>query len=679
MIRKHFAAFGNMHFFILLAILWTGISLPFISSGQTTDSLKKVNQLKEVQIREYRLTEQSKSPTPVQILSGNDLKRLNSLSVADAIRYFSGVQLKDYGGIGGLKTINVRSMGSNHTAVFYDGIQFNNAQNGQVDLGKFSIDNLEEISLYSGQKPELLLPARAYASASSIYLKTKTPVFSDGQNRAATFSLKGGSFGVINPVVQYQYKINNNLSASFNTEFLNANGKYKFRYTNGVYDTTAVRSNGDVERFRFQAGLFGKLKNGEWHAQAYTFISEQGLPGAAISNRFDYPQRSWDRNTFVQGSLEQHLNEKISILVSAKYAYDYMRFVDPEYVTINGFLENRFIEQEAYLSLSAKYKLNKILDLALASDYQYQTLNANLYRFAYPTRNTFLNVLSSSLNLKRFNLQANILSTTVSDLVKEYNSGGNKQVFSPTVLFSWQLFEEEQFRLRGFYKDIFRMPTFNDLYYTFIGNTLLKPEYTKQYDLGLTYFKSFKNTRTLFVDIQADAYYNNVRDKIIAQPGANLIRWIMYNIGKVDIRGIELNAKAAFLITPDLILNTGINYTFQKAIDVTDANDDSYRNQIPYIPKNSGSFLTKLDYKDWHLNYSFIYTGFRYNQKANIIYNYMQPWYTHDVAFGYSFKMKKGILNANAEVNNLLNQYYDLIPNFPLPGRNYRFTLSYSI
>ena len=223
------------------------------------------------------------------------------------------------------------------------------------------------------------------------------------------------------------------------------------------------------------------------------------------------------------------------------------------------------------------------------------------------------------------------------------------------------------------------MPTFNDLYYTFIGNTLLKPEYTKQYDLGLTYFKSFKNTRTLFVDIQADAYYNNVRDKIIAQPGATLIRWIMYNIGKVDIRGMELNAKAAFLITPDLILNTGINYTFQKAIDVTDANDDSYRNQIPYIPKNSGSFLTKLDYKDWHLNYSFIYTGFRYNQKANIIYNYMQPWYTHDVAFGYSFKMKKGILNANAEVNNLLNQYYDLIPNFPLPGRNYRFTLSYSI
>ncbi|WP_316803536.1 TonB-dependent receptor [Pedobacter nototheniae] len=678
MIRKHFAASGNMRFFIWLAILWTGISLPFISKAQT-DSTQKINQLKEVQVREYRLTEQSKSPTPVQTLSGNDLKRMNSLSVADAIRYFSGVQLKDYGGIGGLKTINVRSMGSNHTAVFYDGIQFSNAQNGQVDLGKFSLDNLEEISLYSGQKPELLLPARSYASASSVYLKTKVPSFSEGQNQAATFSLKGGSFGLINPVVQYQYRINKNLSASFNTEFLNANGKYKFRSTNGVYDTTAVRSNGDVERFRFQAALFGKLKNGAWRAQAYTFISEQGLPGATLSNRFDYPQRMWDRNTFVQGSLEQHLNNRLSILVSGKYAYDYMRFVDPEYVTLDGFLQNRFEEQEAYMSVSAKYKLSKILDVALASDYQYQTLDANIYRFAYPTRNTFLNVLSSSLNLERFNLQANILSTSVSDLVKEYSSGGNKQVFSPTVLFSWQLFNNEQLRVRGFYKDIFRMPTFNDLYYTFIGNTLLKPEYTKQYDLGLTYFKSFKNARTLFIDIQADAYYNNVKDKIIAQPGANLIRWIMYNIGRVDIRGLEFNAKAAFQLAPALTLNTGLNYTFQKAVDVTDPKDDSYKNQIPYIPKNSGSFLAKLDYKDWHFNYSFIYTGFRYNQKANIIYNYMQPWYTHDVAAGYAFKLKKGILNANAEVNNLLNQYYELIPNFPLPVRNYRFTLSYSI
>ena len=97
---------------------------------------------------------------PAQKLSGEELKRLNSNSVADALRYFSGVQVKDYGGVGGIKTVNIRSMGTNHTGVVYDGVELGNAQNGQVDLGQFSLDNIDGISLYNGQKSEILQPAK---------------------------------------------------------------------------------------------------------------------------------------------------------------------------------------------------------------------------------------------------------------------------------------------------------------------------------------------------------------------------------------------------------------------------------------------------------------------------------------------------------------------------------------
>ena len=58
---------------------------------------------------------------PAQILSGKRLEGLNSHSIADAIRYFAGVQLKDYGGVGGIKTVDMRSMGTNHMGVFYAG------------------------------------------------------------------------------------------------------------------------------------------------------------------------------------------------------------------------------------------------------------------------------------------------------------------------------------------------------------------------------------------------------------------------------------------------------------------------------------------------------------------------------------------------------------------------------
>ena len=119
---------------------------------------------------------------PVQMLSGEKLRSLGTHSIADAIRYFSGVQVKDYGGIGGLKTINVRSLGSQHVGVFYDGIELGNAQNGIVDLGRFSLDNMESVSLYNGQKSATLQTARDYASASAVYLQTRKPRFANGKS-----------------------------------------------------------------------------------------------------------------------------------------------------------------------------------------------------------------------------------------------------------------------------------------------------------------------------------------------------------------------------------------------------------------------------------------------------------------------------------------------------------------
>ena len=112
-----------------------------------------------------------------QVLTDSVLQRLNSQSVADALRYFTGVQVKDYGGIGGIKTVNIRSMGTNHVGVFYNGVQLGNAQNGQVDLGRYSLDNVESISLYNGQKSDIFQTAKDFSASSAIYVTTRRPRF----------------------------------------------------------------------------------------------------------------------------------------------------------------------------------------------------------------------------------------------------------------------------------------------------------------------------------------------------------------------------------------------------------------------------------------------------------------------------------------------------------------------
>ena len=137
----------------------------------------------------------------------------------------------------------------------------------------------------------------------------------------------------------------------------------------------------------------------------------------------------------------------------------------------------------------------------------------------------------------------------------------------------------------------------------------------------------------------------------------------------------------SFYLPLDFTLRTRLNYTYQKAIDVTNPNDSYYGHQIPYIPWHSGSVVVGLDWKSrrgdhYGLNYSFIYTGERYSQQENTIYNYVQPWYTHDLSIYGEWAIKPVWLKANVELNNMLGQDYEVIQNYPMPKQNVRCTLA---
>jgi outer membrane cobalamin receptor len=176
-----------------------------------------------------------------------------------------------------------------------------------------------------------------------------------------------------------------------------------------------------------------------------------------------------------------------------------------------------------------------------------------------------------------------------------------------------------------------------------------------------------------------DAYYNTVHDKIVAYPKGQQFRWTMLNLGEVHIKGIDVEAEADFKIGKDLIATTRAQYTYQDARDVTDPTTSYYKHQIPYIPWHSGSAIVGLNYKNWNFNYSFIYAGERYDEQENIIYNHMEPWYTSDLSIIYRFRMQKTLCKAQLDVNNVFGQDYEVIVNYPMPGRNYALTLSVEI
>lgn len=616
---------------------------------------------------------------PVQELSGKQLHQLSSHNVADALRYFSGIQIKDYGGVGGLKTVNIRSMGTNHVGVFYDGIELGNAQNGTVDLGRFSLDNMESVTLYNGQKSAIFQPAKDFGSSGSIYLQTRTPQFEEGKKYNVRASFKTGSFGVANPSVLWEQKLGQRISSSFSAEYLHSSGKYKFTYRmQEGYDTTAVRQNGDLNALRVEGGLFGQLKQGYWKAKAYLYNSERGYPGAIVRNKFSHEDRQWDTNFFTQGTFKKDFTQWYSLLANAKYAYDYLHYLaDPKKDESLMYVNNHYYQQEVYTSVANRFNLFPWWEASFSADYQFNLLNSDLRDFVYPRRHTLLASIATAMRFKQVELQASLLETFVHD-TSSGTPAPDKQKLTPSFFVSWRPFPQSGLNLRGFYKRIFRMPTLNDLYYTFIGNINLEPEFTTQYDLGFTYSRTFNSTWLRSLEVQTDVYYNEVENKIVATPTSNFFRWTMVNLGNVEIRGVDVALQTGWKIGRDLTISNRINYTYQRAQDFTDPKSEFYGGQIPYIPWHSGSAVVNLQWRSWEANYSFIYTGERYSSQANIPYNYQLPWYTSDFSVSKGLKVWKGDLKLTLEVNNLLNQQYEVVICYPMPGTNFKLIAQYN-
>lgn len=272
------------------------------------------------------------------------------------------------------------------------------------------------ISVYNGQKSDIFQPAKDFGSSGSVYLRSRTPAFNDGKDFNLKTTIKTDSFDLINPSLLYEHKLNDKISTSFNVELINSSGKYKYRYKRVypnsdqvMYDTTAVRQNGDVYSSRLEGGLYGITSDGYWRFKTYFYDSNKGIPGAIVNNVWKNSQRQRDKNFFAQGSFQQSISPKYEVRGNVKYAYDYMNYVNPD--TTLMLIDNTFKQQELYISIANKYAITNNWDIALSADMQYNTLRSDLDGFVFPKRLTTLIALASALEIGKIKMQGSLLPT----------------------------------------------------------------------------------------------------------------------------------------------------------------------------------------------------------------------------------------------------------------------------
>ena len=644
-------------FFLLLCPLSMTAQIVTNDSTQT---------IEEVVVKGFRIPGNVLASTPIQTLSHSDMERLGIHDMGDALKRFAGVQVKDYGGVGGMKTVNIRCLGAGHTGVTYDGVQVGDCQSGQVDLSRFTLDNVSLVSLQIGQEDNIYQSAKAYASAGLINISTLQGV-SDRKPHLTTI-LRTGSYGLFSPSLLYHQQFSR-LGIGAYTSYERADGVYWFTLKNGIKTIHERRNNSDIKTWRGELNMSYQLTDKQtlqW--KAYGFTSNRGLPGAVIYDNTYSAERLKDKNVFTQMLYENRFSNRIKMKAAAKWNYAWSRYSD---IPASGYKEDTYRQNETYLTATLWTNPLQGLNLSFAQDYAHNHLSMTLPKAANPTRNSLWTALAANYQTGSFSVNASLLATNIYERVKQGNASNGFHRLSPAFSMQWRCLQD--FRLRFGYKDIFRTPTLNELYYTGIGNRHLNPEKSRMWNLGATYSHTFN--RTLQLSLTADGYFGNVTDKIIAVP--KMFYWQMMNAGKVRQLGLDVSANIEKRWGNDWTVSATGSYSLMKATDISDPTAVYYRNQIAYTPRHSGSASILLHTPWLDFSYNVLFMGERYTLSYNIPDNRMKPFADHSITLSREFKINKQQLQVQFDVRNLGNKNYEVVRFYPMPGTNWRLSVSW--
>ncbi|MBQ5888707.1 MAG: TonB-dependent receptor [Bacteroidaceae bacterium] len=631
--------------------------------AQELDSLQ--NLLPEVDAVEVVLPVSATSAAPMQQVSREAIYRLGHAGVSDVLKYMSGVNVRDYGGVGGLKTVSVRGMGAKHTAVSYDGVVVSDAQSGVVDLGRFPLNNLSAVTLSMGLGGEdAVHSAREYSASTLLSLRT----LSLGRTMT-NVEVKGGSFGYASASLFHRYKTTEKWGMSFNGNYLRSDGMYPFTLVNSGLETREKRRDSDVNAVSLEANADALLAVGRLDAKLGYYSSERGLPGAVNLYNKENRERLWNRNAFAQAKYGCPVGDAWDLQALFKYDYNYSRYRETSANYSSGEQVDINIQNEWYASVAAACRPLRNLKISLAADVAYVMLDNNFENSKAPRRFSSWVVAAADYELSRVKFTASLLATSVVDKVNNGSGANPFYRFSPSLGVVVAPFGNNILHLRASVKDAGRVPTFADLYYLRLGNVGLKPEKATQCNVGATLYLSgsgfFRN-----LTFTADGYYNNVRDKIVALP--TMYIWRMMNFGRADIWGADASASMRFALHDKVMFMFDAAYSFQYAVDVTDSSAKNYRHQLPYTPRHAGSLTMSLENPIVNISYLLSAVGARYMLPQNTANNRMPGYLEHSFSLNRSFVFGRVGLRLQAEFLNVTGKQYEVIKNYPMPGFQWR-------
>ena len=661
------------------------LACPLCAVAQTADGDTlgaKTEQLPSLTVTESRRQQQLRSTAPLHVLGHGDWLQMGLTDMASALHRLPGITLRDYGGAGGMKTVSVRGFGAQHTGVSYDGLQLSECQSGEIDVSRYSLDNVEQLSLIVGDNDDIFIPARQASMAATLNIETwgngglaegeKTPISS-----AVRAQLKVGSFGYVSPYVRYKQQLSDRFAMSAMGEYVYAENDYPFTLRNVTLTTREHRTNSRMNQGHAELNFLWKTgRSSELAGKAYYYDNDRQLPGQVRYYTNLSNETLHDRNAFGQLRYQTRWNERWALKWQGRATWSESRYNDGQ--VASQVQDGNYWQREYYTTACLLYAPTDRWTLDYSADYSYASLNSSLTTDTRPYRHTLLQSVTAKYRTGRLTVLGRLLVSLYLNGARTGASARDMRRLSPSLSASYKVLSDEELYVRASYKNIFRAPTFNESYFFHYGSTNLKPESTDQVNIGVTYQPRRTTDHSPLYTFTLDAYLNHVEDKIVGVP-FNMFVWTCINVGKVRTLGLDATAKGSWTLTDRQRLTASANYSLQRVQNRTNPESAYYGNQLAYMPVHSGAF--SVGWENPWLNVTLNGDGVSRRWATNEHYDetqidgYFELGATAWKAFTLRLGKQKRSLEVRFDVKNLLDKQYEIVRLYPMPGRSWMVTV----
>lgn len=588
------------------------------------------------------------SPSNSIYLNSGKIEKINGRNAGDILQTVPGIFMKNYGSGASLQTISMNGLNAEHTVVLLNGAKLNSIQNSQVDLSLIPRENIKSIEVLSNGFSSVY---GSDAIGGVVNIITDDLLISNKMN--LKFNTSYGSFDTRNISFNISSRI-----ANFLLDFIISDEKsdndFRYYFDNGAGKELKTRVNSKYSLNNYAlSGLYTVNSNLSFKFYTQYIDSDKDLPGMETG----YPpllsyqkDRNWNNIFNIN-----YTGKSFSLSNETNYQNNLMNYELIPYS--NSYYKNLLV------SNLTRFNIDYLKHtLVFGTEAKYGTVESNELE-NNADRNQYSVFNSTTLNFDKIKLFPSVRYDRITDI--------DEDVVTYKIGINYKPFEKYNLHLRGNYSNNFSAPAFNALYWKTGGNRDLKPEKSKNAEIG------FIASGIIPFDYILNFTYLNINtdNRIIWLPGNNYI-WSPVNILESESDIFISSLRLKFSLFRDSDLYAGLSYTHNNSVKKSSdyENDPSKGKQIVYIPSEQVKSNLEFRYKSFGINLFYSYLGKRFSDAENL--SAISPSSVVDGNVYYEFKISNFKSRLKLELNNISNTDYQYIPGYPMPLRNFLMSIN---